>query len=92
MNQELPFIFTFVGDEHPKSDSRDLPSRGANYIISNDLLQLKTGLFLEFLCADKGHQKVIDDFILPNSQEYSLWEKSVEGAQRMQEHELFRFN
>lgn len=57
--------FVFVGDEHPAlfPERSDLESRGANFILSNNFIQNNTYLVLEFLCSDKGHSEIINQFL-----------------------------
>ena len=57
-----------VGDDHPDPISNsDMHSRGVNFILSSSLLKKDMILILEFLCRDKGHQQIIDNYFLPNS-------------------------
>jgi len=64
----VPIHFDFVGDEHPNLRANsDVGSRGANYIISQNLLSMDTYLILEFFCHDKGHQETINQFLQPGS-------------------------
>ena len=75
--------FIFVGDEHPHPlhIETDINSRGASYILENQLIKKDTCLVLEFLCEDKGHQEIVDGFLL-----------GVEGFQKKLQEVLYGKN